>query len=102
MKLGEKWLDDHSEGKVVLRRTFDPTPYIERAAIGREARPVSSEMAYAGSIPGYLLDEWMKEAGLTMDQWDEVKDMLRKKLQSGDYNLLRGDERLYRKTSRAT
>lgn len=99
MKIGEKW-EDHDDRTVTVKRTWDAEPYLDRVKMGRESAPVSQEMVYAGSIPGFMLEAWMKEAGLTMDQWDEVKEMVKKKLQSGEFSAFQGDRRLYRNTGR--
>jgi hypothetical protein len=39
-----------------------------------------------------LVNEWIKEAGLTWDDGDAVQDMLNRKLLSGEYSKLRAWE----------
>ena len=50
---------------------------------------------HVGHIPQELLGIWIKEAGLTWDDTEAVKDLIKKKLLSGDFANLRPHQGTY-------
>lgn len=93
------------DGKTVyVKRTFDAQPAMDRARMSREVKPLSDEIVHLGSVPMELVNEWCKEEGVAIGKADheQVRQIVERRLMSGDFNKFRGDERLYRKTNRAT
>lgn len=93
-KLADEWLADGD--KIIHKRTFDFTGAIERVTEIKSHGVIGmgngADNKLVGSIPMWLLNEWIKEAGLTWDDNEAVQDMMRKKLLSGDFNKLRAWE----------
>ena len=50
---------------------------------------------HVGHIPRELLGIWIKEAGLTWDDTEAVRDLIKKKLLSGDFANLRPHQGSY-------
>lgn len=83
----------HQDGKIVHKRTFDAQTTIDRvSALKSSGKVALGESRLVGSIPMPLVNEWIKEAGLTWDDGDAVQDMLKRKLLSGEYSKLRAWE----------
>lgn len=88
MKLGEQIYQDGD--RVIHRRRFANDPYIERAeALRREHGGVQGENRLAGIIPMHLLAQWVKDAGLKFDDTEAVRDLVRRKMLSGEFDKLR-------------
>lgn len=88
MKLGERIYVDGD--RLVHRRTFDNDAYIAKAeALRRQHGGVQGENRLAGIIPMHLLAEWVKEAGLTFEDSEAVRDLVRRKILSGEFDKLR-------------
>jgi len=87
MKIAEKWFEDGD--KLVLQKTHDFTPALESAGELRSNGMTGfSENRHIGRIPLALVGIWLKEAGV---KWDDpaAKDVIRKKVMSGDYSNFR-------------
>lgn len=92
----DKW-EATEDGKTVhVKRHWDAQPYLDRVKMAQEVKPISPEMVHAGSIPMFLVEQWMREEGIDWTDTEGRVAMLKRKLQDGSYALLRGDERLYR------
>ena len=89
MKISEKLLDDEGS-KFVIQRTFDPNPTLKTVEAMRQAGVGDlGESKHIGRVPGWLITEWLKEAGVS---WDDVKardEVVKKKMLSGDYAAFR-------------
>lgn len=88
-KLSEKLVDlDGTKFGVV--RTFDAQPTLDRAKELRNSDfGKSGEVRHIGTVPGWLIAEWLKEAGV---KWDDVKardEVVKRKMMSGDFAALR-------------
>jgi hypothetical protein len=91
MKLSETALFD--DDRLIIKQTHDAQPYLDRAAMLRsQGATTFGEGWHVGTVPGFLLDAWLQEAGLTMDQTEEVEALLMRKLQSGEFSKLRVHE----------
>lgn len=88
----ETWFDD--EGKLIRKVTFDAEPVIESVK-ARKSDGAPSDKWHVGRIPVALMDQWRREAGLRPDQLDELREVVRKKLISGEFNKLRPHEGSY-------
>lgn len=95
MKIGEKFIDDEGS-KFVVQRTFDPTPTLEAVSQLRSAGVQDfGDSKHVGRVPGWLISEWLKEAGV---RWDDVKardEIIKKKMLSGEFSALRNWQGTY-------
>jgi hypothetical protein len=88
MKIDERIYVDGD--RIVHRRTFANDPHIEAAKRLRELHGgVQGENRLAGVIPMHVLAGWVKEAGLTFEDGEAVRDLVRQKLLSGEFDRLR-------------
>lgn len=81
----------HSEdNKLIVQRVQDCEPVLDSAAALRGAGLIGSpDMRHAGRIPAVVLEKWLNEAGLTLDQADEVSALIKRKLMNGEFAKLR-------------
>ena len=93
MKIGQKIHFHDSDGTMVVETIHDNAPYLESVkqlkAQGIDAMAGNSDCKLVGRVPMYLLAQWIKEAGLKWEQGEEVKDLIRQKMLSGDFSKLR-------------
>ena len=88
MQIAERHFDD--DGKLIVVETHDPTQTLDQVARMKSAGHVGfSENRHVGRIPNFLLEQWITEAGLSYMDQEAVKDLLRRKLLSGDFDNLR-------------
>jgi hypothetical protein len=88
MKIGEKFIDNH-DGTFVVHQQFNNQPYLDRVKAIQELNGgVLGESRLAGEIPLHIVEMWAKEAGI---KWDDpaMKDVIRRKLLSGDFDKFR-------------
>jgi len=95
MKIGEKFID--GEGSTFhVQRTFDPNPALKAAAELRSHGVTGfGESRHVARVPGYLIAEWCKEAGIDASDHEARKELLHKKIQSGEFSALRVWEGTY-------
>lgn len=89
MKIGERMFDD--DGKIIVQKTYDLEPVLEQNAKLRSVdNPgVWGESRHVASLPGWLVFQWMKEAGIHVNDTAARDEMLKKKLLSGEFSKLR-------------
>lgn len=88
MKLQERWFED--DGKLVLHKTHDVTPTLEAVRQLRDAgTDTMGDSKHVGRVPGWMLAEWMKEAGVKWSDNAAMNDVIRKKMLSGEFAALR-------------
>ena len=89
MKLSEQFIDGEGS-KFIVKKTYDPTPTLDAVGKIRQSDTFDfGESRHVGRVPGWLIAEWLKEAGV---RWDDVKardDVIRKKMLSGEFSALR-------------
>ena len=96
MKIGERIIYDESGDKLVHHRKFNNDPYLEQAKQLRDAGVgVKGHNKLVGRIPMHLVGQWIKEAGLSWDDNEAVKDLIRKKMLSGEFDKFRVWEGTY-------
>jgi len=87
MKVAERWIADGD--KLIQKKTFDPTATLNEVAQLKNTTAKTGDIWHVGRIPSWLIGEWIKEAGLQWHDTDAVRDLVNRKLQSGEYNALR-------------
>ena len=88
MKVGEKFIDNH-DGTFVVQQKFNNEPYLNRVEKIRELNGgIMGESRLAGEIPLHIVEAWAKEAGI---KWSDpaMKDVIKRKLLSGDFDKFR-------------
>lgn len=83
----EEWIDQGD--KIVRKKTHDLDHAFDEVRLRREAPDMPlSDSWHVASVPSWVVTEWLKEAGVA---WDDpaAKDVLRKKLLSGDVGKFR-------------
>lgn len=89
MKLGEEFIDG-DDSTFHIKRTFDIEPTLERAKILRNNDMGKfGESRAIGTIPGWLVHEWMNEAGVAHNDQNARDEIIRKKMLSGEFDKLR-------------
>jgi len=90
MKIGEQVLFDHSDNKVVVKKTHDISPEMHRAQMLREAGcGQTGESRLVGSIPVNLIAEWCKEAGVKWSDTAARAEVVKRKILSGEFDKFR-------------
>ena len=81
----------HKDGeKFTIQRQYDVNPILQQNKIIRDSGAgVTGENRLVGRIPMFMVTEWMKEAGVALDDNDARKDIIRKKMLSGDFDKFR-------------
>lgn len=88
MKLSERVRVDGDS--VTVHRQFANSPYITKAAQLREAGVgQTGEHRLAGIVPVHVLNEWLREAGVDWSDTHAARDVVRRKLLSGEFDKLR-------------
>jgi hypothetical protein len=90
MKIADEMIYDHSTDKIIHKKTYDNSDTIARVEdIKRsEINKFGSDYKFVGSVPMNLLNDWIKEAGLTWEDTNEVNEVMKKKLMSGEFDKL--------------
>lgn len=89
-KLGERFFEQ--DGSVIHQEVHDFTDVLNRAQQLRSAGLThtagNKDMQLLGSIPSFKLKEWAKEESIPLTNREEIGNMLRRKLLSGDFDKL--------------
>ncbi len=79
-----KWYADGDS--LVLHRTEDLSPALRRAELARELHgETHNDNRPMFSIPTIVIETWLREAGLTLDDREAVQDLVMKKMRSGEF-----------------
>lgn len=90
MKIGEKVLYDHTNDKVVVQKTHDVNPELQRAEMLRNAGVgQTGDKRLVGTIPLNLIAEWCKEAGVKWDDTQARQEVVKRKILSGEFDKFR-------------
>jgi hypothetical protein len=82
MKLGEDAF--FQDGKLIHKKTFDAQPQIDEAAALRSAGIDGfSDSKLVARLPNWVIVEWAKEAGISVDD-PAMSEVLKRKLLSGE------------------
>ena len=88
-KISEKYFFE--DDMLLIKKTFDANPMLEDAKHAREVTENSfgSDYKHVGNVDMGLLGAWLKEAGVSWDDTEAVKDVLKRKLMSNEFSALR-------------
>jgi hypothetical protein len=90
MKIGEKVHFDESRQKIIVENTYDVAPTLDRAQQLRSLKLDGiGESKLVGTIPMFLIQEWCKEAGIKWSDTHARKEVVKKKILSGEFDKLR-------------
>ena len=80
------------DGQVFIRKAHDVSADMRRIedlrSLGQSAQD-TKRGRHVGAIPYGVLDMWMQEEGVLYSEPDKVKEVIKKKLLSGDFAKLR-------------
>ena len=89
MKVQEKFRNNH-DGTFTIQNTYLNQPYLEIADQYRAAGVgMTGESRLVGVIPMHIMQEWFKEAGVSWDDREACKEIVKRKMLSGDFDKLR-------------
>lgn len=75
---------------IEIRKQFDNNPYLEEAKqIRDQGLGQTGENRLVGRIPVHLVAEWVKEAGIAWSDNEAKKDLIHKKMLSGEFDAFR-------------
>lgn len=90
MKLRERFHYDDATGDLTVIETHDPNPVLDSVAALKSAGMTgNSDKRHVGRVPFFLLEQWLQEAGVSFDDSAAVREVLNRKLLSGEFNNLR-------------
>lgn len=76
--------------KMTLERQHDVSDDLHRAEVLRKAQQgCQGESRLVGTIPMYLITEWMKEAGVDPSDNDARQEVMKRKILSGEFDKFR-------------
>ncbi len=85
--------------KLIRQKTTDPTAALESAAQLRSAYQDGNHFAedhrHIGRIDSHVLEMWMKEAGITLDDREAVGELIKRKMLSNEFSGFRISEGTY-------
>jgi len=79
------------DDKLIIKKTHDATNMLEDARYARERAPnaFASDYKHVGNVDMALVNIWLKEAGVQWSDTQAVKDVIKRKLMSNEYQALR-------------
>ena len=81
------------DDKLVLHKQEDVQPVIDAVRVARDVpgTPMSDSWHIA-TLPTVLIEKWLIEEGLQLSDREAVRDMIKRKLLSGEFNAFRVHE----------
>ena len=88
-KLSEKVSFD--DDKLIIKKTFDASHMLNDAKHAREVTQNSfaSDYKHVGTVDLGLLGIWLKEAGVSWEDTEAMKDVIKRKMMSNEFSALR-------------
>lgn len=88
-KLSEKVSFD--DDKLIIKKTFDASHMLNDAKHAREVAQNSfaSDYKHVGNVDLGLLGVWLKEAGVSWEDTEAMKDVIKRKMMSNEFSALR-------------
>lgn len=84
------------DGHLVIHKQEDVDPVLHAVRVARDApgAPMSDSWHIA-TLPTVLIEKWLNEEGLQLSDREAVRDMIKRKLLSGEFNAFRVHEGTY-------
>ena len=90
MQIKEQVHFDKKENKIIVEKTYDNQGVLDRANNLRQGKHgMTGENRLVGTIPMHVITQWCKDAGIRWDDTEARKEIVRKKILSGDFDKLR-------------
>lgn len=91
MKIAEQLIYDPVEKKFIHKKThdFSGAEKVAKMASMTTQGGVVGESRLIGTIPRALVNEWLKEAGVSWDDIDARQQVVKRKILSGDFDKFR-------------
>lgn len=88
-KIGQQLSLDGDQ--LIVKQTFDGSQMLKDAAKARELSPntFGSEHKLAGFVDLAMVNEWAKEAGVSWNDTQAIKEVIKKKMLSNEFGSLR-------------
>jgi hypothetical protein len=94
MLLKEQFLDADGD-KFVIKKTFDTTNTTDTVKQMRDLGVGNGESKHIGRVPGWMISEWLKEAGV---KWSDIAardEVVKNKMMSGEFAAFRNWQGTY-------
>jgi hypothetical protein len=89
-KIKETVHHDTKQGKIIVESTYDNNPALERVEqLNRQKVGLTGENRLVGSIPIHIIKMWCTEAGIKWSDIEARKQVVKRKILSGDFDKLR-------------
>ena len=90
MKIKEQVHHDKKNDKIIVESTYDNNPALERVEQLNNAKVgLTGENRLVGSIPIHIIKMWCTEAGIKWSDIEARKQVVKRKILSGDFDKLR-------------
>ena len=90
MKIREQVHHDTKNDKIIVESTHDNNPALVRAEQLREAKVgITGDNKLVGTIPIHIIKMWCDEAGVKWGDNEARKEIVKKKILSGEFDKLR-------------
>lgn len=84
MKLAEQFIDGDGD-KFHVKKTFDPNPSLQQVRVLKDAGATGTDdNKLVARVPCWMINEWCKEAGVAWSDTEARRDVVYRKLLSGD------------------
>jgi len=89
-KIKETVHHDNKTGKIIVESTYDNNPALERVEQLNNAKVgLTGENRLVGSIPIHIIKMWCTEAGIKWSDIEARKQVVKRKILSGEFDKLR-------------
>lgn len=90
MKINEKVHYDKQNDKIIVQKTHSNQPYIDMVKqINKQGLGTTGENRLIGRIPVHLIKQWCDEVGVKWGDLDARKEVMKRKILSGEFDKLR-------------
>ena len=81
----------NADDQMIIKKTYDANQMLLDAEYARENAPnaFASDYKHVGNVDMALVSIWLKEAGVQWTDTQAVKDVIKKKLMSNEFQKLR-------------
>lgn len=81
--------DDMTDTLHVIKK-HDAQPVLDSVSkLKQIEQPKFSEKRHVGRVPFHILEQWINEAGVSFDDYEATREVIDRKLMSGEFNKLR-------------